>query len=45
LNYSALLHIHSSNEQTHSAGDGHVDMALVENVIKLLLLCRIYFHE
>jgi hypothetical protein len=29
LNYSALLHIHSSNEQTHPAGDGHVNMALV----------------
>jgi hypothetical protein len=29
LNYSALLQIHSSNEQTHPAGDGHVDMALV----------------
>jgi hypothetical protein len=22
--------MHSSNEQTHSAGDGHVDMALVK---------------
>jgi hypothetical protein len=30
LNYSALLHIYSSNEQTHSARDGHVDMALVK---------------
>jgi hypothetical protein len=29
LNYSALLHIHSSNEQTRSTGNGHVDMALV----------------
>jgi hypothetical protein len=33
LNYSALLHIHSSNEQAHLAGDGHVDMALVVSVI------------
>jgi hypothetical protein len=35
-NYSALLYIHSSNEQTHSAGDGHVDMALVKTYFILL---------
>jgi hypothetical protein len=29
LNYSSLLHIHSSNEQTLLAGDGYVNMALV----------------
>jgi hypothetical protein len=34
LNYSALLHIHSSNEHTLSAGDGHVDMALVYQLHK-----------
>jgi hypothetical protein len=32
-NYSAVLHTHSSNEQTHSAGDGLVDMALVYFVV------------
>jgi hypothetical protein len=33
LNYSALLHIHSSNEQTHLARDGHVNMTLVVIVL------------
>jgi hypothetical protein len=40
LNYSALLHIYSSNEQTHSAGDGHDNMALVLIVCKTSSLLR-----
>jgi hypothetical protein len=35
-NCSALLLTHSSNEQTHSAGDGHVDMALVIIIINVI---------
>jgi hypothetical protein len=32
LNYFALLHKHSYNEQTHLAGDGHANMALVKKI-------------
>jgi hypothetical protein len=50
LNYSVPLHVHSSNEQTHSAGDGHVNMALVYmtglkiNFCLDLLVCKISVH-